>query len=99
MAIALLVAGMIWTLAAVALVLGCKVARTQPLMYAFLDVKRSGWFYPGTYYMFVALLALAAGACFLLSFLAWRRQHRPPIEWTAAGAFPVLPATDESPGK
>jgi hypothetical protein len=96
MPIALFVAGMVWLFAALALVLGCKVARTQPLMYAFLDVDRSGWFYPSTYYMWVAVLVLAAGMCFVLSYMAWRRQHNQPMQWSgAAGAFPVIPASDD----
>ena len=89
---------MLWALAALALMLGCKVARTQPEMYAFMNVDRSGWFYPSTYYSFVALLVLAAALCFLLSFMAWRRQHHnQPVQWAGAtGAFPVIPVTDES---
>jgi hypothetical protein len=96
MPIALFVAGMVWAFAALALALGCKVARTQPTMYAFLDVGRSGWSYPSTYYTFVALLVLAAALCFVLSFAAWRRQQKQqkqPLQWTGTtGAFPVIPA-------
>jgi hypothetical protein len=94
--IALFVAGIVWLFAAVALVFGCKVARTQPTMYAFLDVSRSGWFYPSTYYTWVVVLFLAAVICFVLCYLAWRRQHNQPAQWTgAAGAFPVISASDD----
>lgn len=99
MAVALFVAGMVWSIGALALVLGRKLARTQPTMYAFLDVERSASFYPSTYYTFVALLCMAAALCFALSFVAWRRQHNQPMHWTGAtGAFPVIPASDERGG-
>jgi hypothetical protein len=96
MPVALFITGMIWALGALALVLGCTVARTQPTMYAFLDADRFEWFYPGTYYTFVALL-LSAATPGMRAQSRLRRQHNSPVQWTgAARAFPVIPSADDS---
>ena len=68
-------------------------------MYGFLS--SDFWFYPHTYYTCLAILVSAAVICFVLSYVAWRRQHPQPMQSTgestgAAGAFPVIPASDES---
>ena len=58
-------------------------------MYGFLS--SDFWFYPHTYYTCLAILVSAAVICFVLSYVAWRRQHHPPMQSTgAAGAFPVI---------
>ena len=95
MPVALFIAGNFWLAAALTFWFGSRVVRVQPEMYGFLGTDP--WFYPHTYYTCVAMLVSAAVICFVLSYAAWRRQHHPPVRSTgAAGAFPVIPASDES---
>lgn len=62
------VLGSLWALAAVVLLVGRKVARTEPLMYSFFDV--GGWFYPSSYHLLVAgCLGLAMIAGVLIKFI------------------------------
>ncbi len=62
-----LIVGNLWLLAAVTLLLGKKVARTQPLMYSFFDI--GAWLYPTTYNLIVWFCGLLAVGFFLF---AWR---------------------------
>jgi hypothetical protein len=95
MPVALFIAGNFWLAAALTFWFGSRVVRYQPEMYGFLS--SDPWFYPNTYYTCLAMLVSAAVICFVLSYAAWRRQHNPPMQSTgAAGAFPVIPASDES---
>ena len=100
MPVALFIAGNFWLAAALTFGFGSRVvsysARTgQPQRYAFLSTD----FYPRTYYTFLAMLVSAAVICFVLSYVAWRRQYNQPMRSIgaagAAGAFPVIPASDE----
>ncbi len=65
------VAGNFWLFTALVLVLGRKVARTQPMMYSFFDV--GGWYYPGTYNFWIGVCLMVAAACFAL---AWTNRRR-----------------------
>jgi hypothetical protein len=95
MPVALFIAGNFWLAAAITFGFGSTVVRTQPEMYGFLS--RDPWFYPHTYYTCLGMLVSAAVTCFVLSYVAWRRQHNQPMQSTgAAGAFHVIPASDES---
>ena len=95
MPVALFIAGNFWLAAALTFGFGSRVVRTRPEMYGFLNTDY--WFYPHTYYTCLAMLVAAAVICFVLSYVAWRRQHNQPMQSTgAAGAFPVIPASDES---
>ena len=100
MPVALFIAGNFWLAAALTFGFGSRVVVVspttgQPQMYGFLS--SDFWFYPHTYYICLAVLVSAAVICFVLSYVAWRRQHHPPMQSTgAAGAFPVIPASDES---
>jgi len=58
------VLGSLWALAAVVLLVGRKVARTEPLMYSFFDV--GGWFYPSSYHLLVAGCLGLALACLVI---------------------------------
>ena len=73
MPVALFIAGHVWALIALVLFFGCRVARTHPTMYCFLDVERAGWFDPITYHGIVGLCVLASFVCFWLCFITWRR--------------------------
>ena len=63
----MMIVGNLWLLAAVALLLGKKVARTQPTMYSFFDI--GAWLYPSTYNMIVMFCGLVCLGCFAF---AWR---------------------------
>jgi serine/threonine protein kinase len=63
----LMIVGNLWLLAAVALLLGKKVARTRPTMYSFFDI--GAWLYPSTYNMIVAFCGLLSVGFFVF---AWR---------------------------
>ncbi len=65
--IPLLIGGNIWLLAAIILLLGKNVARTQPLMYSFFGF--GAWLYPSTYHLLVAFCGGLSIICFALS---WR---------------------------
>jgi hypothetical protein len=100
MPVALFIAGNFWLAAALTFGFGSRVVVVspttgQPQMYGFLSTDHS--FSPHTYYTCLAVLVSAAVICFVLSYVAWRRQHNQPMQSTgAAGAFPVIPASDES---
>lgn len=67
------IAGNFWLIAAVALVLGRTVARTQPLMYSFFGV--GGWYYPATYNLCIGLCAAFGIACCVLAAETWRHAR------------------------
>jgi hypothetical protein len=93
MPVALFIAGNFWLVAALTFGFASEEFQVQPDMYRFL----SSTFDSQTYYTFLAMFVSAAVICFVLSYVAWRRQHNPPMQSTgAAGAFPVIPASDES---
>jgi len=93
MPVALFIAGHFWLAAVLTFWFGSDEVQVQPDIYRFL----SNTFESHTYYTWLAMFVLAAVICFVLSYVAWRRQHNPPMQWTgAAGAFPVIPASDES---
>ena len=99
MPVALFIAGNFWLAAALVFGFGSRVIAYsntfRPAMYAFLNTDYS--FSPGTYYACLAMLVLAAVICFVLSYVTWRREHPRPMQSTgAAGAFPVIRASDES---
>jgi hypothetical protein len=54
--------GNIWLLAAVALFLGCKFARSDPYMVSF--TSEGGWLYPGIYNAVNIFCIVVAVACF-----------------------------------
>ncbi|MCX6903976.1 MAG: serine/threonine-protein kinase, partial [Verrucomicrobia bacterium] len=58
------VLGNLWALIAIVLVVGKKVARTQPIMYSFFGV--GGWYYPLSYNLLVAVCFGLAGACLVI---------------------------------
>ncbi len=91
MAVALFIAGNFWLV--LALTFGFATDADQPpFVYRFLSSTLDS----RTYYTFLAMFVSAAVICFILSYVAWRRQHNPPMQSTgAAGAFPVIPASDE----
>ncbi|MFZ4768529.1 MAG: hypothetical protein ACOYMN_26580, partial [Roseimicrobium sp.] len=62
-----------WTCAAIGLLLGMRVARTQPLMYSFFG--SGGWFYPATYYLFVAVCFAIAVVCLFAPALRRRANY------------------------
>ena len=91
MPVALFIAGNFWL--AAALTFGFASDEVQVNRYGFL----SSTFDAHTYYTFLAMFVSAAVICFVLSYVTWRRQHNQPMQSTgAAGAFPVIPASDES---
>ncbi len=95
MPIALFIAGNFWLAAALTFGVGCTLVRSQPDMYGFLG--KDPWFYPRTYYACLFMLVAATVICFVLSYQTWRRQNNLPMRSTgAAGAFPVIPTSDES---
>ncbi len=65
------IAGNFWLFAALVMVLGRKVARTQPTMYSFFDV--GGWYYPGTYNLWIGVCLIAALTCLALAWTSRRR--------------------------
>src|SRR5688572_17425206 len=99
MPVALFIAGNFWLAAALAFGFGSRVVSYssttgQPQTYGFLGTDHS--VSPNTYYSCLAMLVSAAVICFVLSYVGWRRQHPRPMQATgAAGAFPVIPASDE----
>ena len=94
MPVALFIAGNFWLVAALTFGFATDVVQYQPpKRYEFLNSDLDSQ----TYYTWLAMFVLAAVICFVLSYAAWRRQHNPPMQSTgAAGAFPVIPASDES---
>jgi hypothetical protein len=66
----LMIVGNLWLLAAVALLLGKTVARTQPVMYSFFDI--GAWLYPSTYNVIVMFCGLLS-----LGFFAFAWRGRP----------------------
>lgn len=74
-----LVIANLWLLAAIALLLGRKVARTEPLMYSFFD--RGAWFYPSTYHTVIGICVGLSVVGFLLA-LRQRRHagHRRNVD-------------------
>ena len=98
MPVALFVAGNFWLAAAFTFWFGSSAtvlfSTGRPAMYRFLGTDS---FSPHTYYTCMALLVSAAVICFVLSYIAWRQQHKQSMpSIVAAGAFPVIPASDES---
>ncbi len=65
------VAGNVWLVLALLMVLGSHVERHQPTMVAFFGL--GAWFYPETYNGLVGLCVAAAVVCFAL---AWRTRRR-----------------------
>ena len=57
--------GNVWLLAAVAMFLGCKFARSDPYMVSF--TSHGAWLYPGTYNAVNAFCLVVAVACFGLT--------------------------------
>ena len=55
-----------WLLAALVMMLGRTIARTNPTYYTFFDL--GGWLAPAVYYGLVFLCVAAAGFCFRLHF-------------------------------
>ncbi len=93
MPVALFIAGNFWLVVALTFGFGSERVKGQPGFYGFL----SHMFDSHTYYTWLAMLVSAAVICFVLSYVAWRRQHNQPMQSTgAAGAFPVISASDES---
>ena len=68
------VLGSLWALAALVLLVGRKVARTEPLMYSFFGV--GGWFYPSSYHQLVAVCFGFALACLVIPRLNRRTRGR-----------------------
>ena len=66
--------GSLWALAGLVLLVGKKVARTEPLMYSFFDV--GGWFYPSSYLLLVAVCFGFALACLVIPRLSRRTRGR-----------------------
>ena len=76
----LFLAGNFWLLAAIALLIGRSVARTQPLMYAFFGVGT--WLYPESYNGMIALcvlLALGFAGLTWWSFSSGPKTHHKPV--------------------
>jgi hypothetical protein len=94
MPVALFIAGNFWLVAALTFGFWSDVVQYQPpARYRFLNSE----FDSNTYYACLAMFVLAAVICFVLSYVAWRRQHNPHLRSTgAAGAFPVIPASNEN---
>jgi len=93
MPVALFIAGHFWLAAALTFWFGSEVVQRQPDYYRFLSDTLDS----RTYYTWLAIFVSAAVICFILSYAAWRRQHPQPMQSTgAAGAFPVIPRSDES---
>jgi len=57
------VAGNLWLLVSLVLILGKKVERGDPTMYSFFGV--GGWHYPGSYWLMV-LACAGLGVAFLI---------------------------------
>lgn len=92
MSVALLIAGHFWLATALAFWFGSDVIQRQPDYYRFLGNALDS----RTYYTWLVMFVLAAVICLVLSYVTWRRQHPRPVQSTkAAGAFPVIPASDE----
>ena len=72
MAGALLIVGNVWLMAALALVLGRHLERTEPMMYSFMQC--GDWYSPETYNLWIGLCVAVAVAHFILSFFAWRKR-------------------------
>ena len=72
MAVCLLILGNFWLAAALVLLVGERVAHTEPTMYSFFG--SGSWFYPETYNIFVGLCLLMAAVYFVLSYTVWRRR-------------------------
>lgn len=58
------IAGNVWLLVALVLLLGKNVMRGSPTRYAFFGI--GGWYAPGTYYLIVLICAVI-GAAFLIA--------------------------------
>ena len=67
------VLGSLWGLAGLVLLVGRKVARTEPLMYSFFDV--GGWYYPSSYHLLVAVCFGFALACLVIPRLNRRTRE------------------------
>jgi hypothetical protein len=92
MPVALFIAGNFWLAAALTFGFASGVIGVQPYRYRFLNTT----FDSHTYHTFLAMFVSAAVICFVLSYVAWRRQHNPPTQSIrAARAFPVIPPSDE----
>ena len=65
------VAGNVWLVLALLMVLGSRVERDQPTMVAFFGL--GAWFYPETYSRLEGLCVAVAVACFAL---AWKTRRR-----------------------
>lgn len=93
MPVALFIAGNFWLAVALTFGFGSEQVQWQPDYYRFLGNTIDSH----TYYTWLAVFVSAAVICFVLSYAAWRREHPQPMQSTgAAGAFPVIPASDES---
>jgi hypothetical protein len=82
--------GSLWALAALVLLVGRKVARTEPLMYSFFGL--GGWFYPSSYHLLVAVCFGFALACLVIPRLRRRTGGR---ETTGHGQTVSRTASDD----
>ena len=95
--IVLVIVGNLWLLAVVLLLLGKKVARTQPLMYSFFDL--GAWLYPSTYHAMVIFCAIVSMLCFLFAWHGRREHHsRRGRHGANAATTPTIPASSQSTG-
>jgi hypothetical protein len=72
---------------ALLMLLGRRVARTEPLMVSFFGGHHAAGFYPGTYSALVALAVGAGVVCLYLSWKAARARTARPQKRNSADAW------------